>query len=189
MKKIEQALLDFIDVFNELELSYAIMGGMAVRAHSIPRPTWDVDLLIAVERESLAKVFTAVEERGYTVPDAYRGGWVDRVADMPLVKFRVYLEGGGVDVDVFLAEDEYQQELLLRSRPTETDVGRLNVVTPEDLVLLKLLASRPRDLIDVADLLFIQGPMDVDYMRKWARRLGIADRLEDVLSNPPTERP
>jgi hypothetical protein len=189
MKQIEQALLDFVDVFSALKLPYSIMGGMAVRAHSIPRATWDVDLMIAVEREDLSKVFAAVEERGYTVPDVYRGGWVDRVADMPLVKFRVYLEGGGVDVDVFLAEEEFQQELLRRSRPTDTDVGRLSVVTPEDLVLLKLLASRPRDLIDVADLFFIQGPMDVDYMRKWARKLKILDRLEDVLSKPPTERP
>jgi hypothetical protein len=143
MKKIERALLDFVDVFNQLELPYSIMGGMAVRAHSIPRRTWDVDLMIAVERNDLPKLFAAVEERGYTAPEIYRGGWVDRVSDMPLVKLRVYLEGGGVDVDVFLAEEEFQQELLRRSRPTDTDIGRLNVVTPEDLVLLKLMAALP----------------------------------------------
>jgi hypothetical protein len=44
-------------------------------------------------------------------------------------------------------------------------------------------------MIDVADLFFIQGSMDVAYLRQWARRLGIAARLEDVLSNPPTDRP
>lgn len=189
MKKIEQALLDFVGIFDELKLHYAIMGGLAIRAHSIPRATWDVDLIIAIERENLPELFAAVEERGYTVPEIYRGGWVDRVADMPIVKFRVYLEDGGVDVDVFLAEEAFQHELLRRSRPTDTDVGRLSVATPEDLVLLKLMAARPRDLIDVADLFFIQGPMDVVYMRRWARRLGVTDRLENMISNPPTERP
>jgi hypothetical protein len=189
MKAIERALLDFIEIFNELKLRHAVMGGMAVRAYSIPRPTWDIDVTIAIDRSDLQTLYAAVEKRGYTVPEAYRGGWVDRVADMPLVKFRIFLEGGGVDVDVYLAEEEFQQEVLRRSQLIKTDLGPLYLVTPEDLVLLKLMAARPRDMIDVADLFFIQGPLDEHYMRTWAGKLGVSDELEKMISNPPLERP
>jgi hypothetical protein len=189
MKTVNQALLDFIDAFNNLGLRYAVMGGIAVRAHSIPRPTWDVDVAVEIARDELPKLFAAVEDKGYTVPEAYRRGWADPIGDVPLVKVRVYLEGGGVDVDVFLVEEPFQQEILKRSRVEQTDLGPVSIVTPEDLILMKLVAARPRDLIDVMDILFMQGQLDEAYMRRWAAKLGVLDRLEEHLSNPPTERP
>lgn len=54
MKDVYDTLLDFVGVFNELELRYAVMGGLAVRAYSIPRSTWDVDLTVAIDREELS---------------------------------------------------------------------------------------------------------------------------------------
>ena len=56
------------------------------------------------------------------------------------------------------------------------------VVKPEDLLILKLLASRPRDLIDVADLIFIQGQLNELYLHDWANKLNINDRLEKALA-------
>lgn len=116
MKGVDQALPDFIGVFEELELRYAVMGDIAVRAHSIPRPAWDVDITLGIDRNDLPRLFAAVEARGYTVSEAYTRGWIDKIADMPLVKFRIYLEGGGIDTDVLLAEDKFQRELLRRSK-------------------------------------------------------------------------
>jgi hypothetical protein len=55
------------------------------------------------------------------------------------------------------------------------------LVSPEDLILLKLLANRPRDIADIGDVFFMQGQLDVTYMKKWAQRLGVADRLEPFL--------
>ena len=54
-------------------------------------------------------------------------------------------------------------------------------VTAEDLILLKLVANRPRDIADVIDVLFTQGSLDVEYMRSWAVRLQITESLERVL--------
>lgn len=53
MKDVEQALLDFIDIFDELRISYAVMGGLAVRAYGVPRPTYDVDVNIVISRDDL----------------------------------------------------------------------------------------------------------------------------------------
>ena len=189
MKDVYDTLLDFVDLFNELKLHYAVMGGLAVRAYSIPRSTWDVDLTVAIERKDLPRFFEAVESRGYSIPEAYSRGWVDQVAGMPLVKFKTYCDSGMVDVDVFLAENEFQKSFLSRSQIMSTEVGAVSIVTPEDLILLKLIANRPRDLIDVADLLFIQGPLDESYLKQWGKRLGVLAILEDQLAHRPDERP
>jgi predicted nucleotidyltransferase len=104
---------------------------------------------------------------------------------MPLVKVRLYLEGRGIDADVFLAETDFQQEVLARRIKAEVEGRRLDVVTPEDLILFKLVASRPRDLIDVQDVLFMQGQLDEAYLRRWAWPLGVAAKLDDVLASRP----
>jgi hypothetical protein len=51
---------------------------------------------------------------------------------------------------------------------------------------LKLLARRPRDLGDIADILFTQGQLDEIHLRHWANELGILPDLERVLAEPPT---
>jgi hypothetical protein len=134
------------------------MGGLAVRVYGIPRPTHDMDFTAAIPRSQLAEVYASVEGLGYSIADSYKSGWVDQVADMPLVKFRLYLqEGRGVDIDVFLAESSFQWELLARRRPIMFEGATVWLVSPEDLILLKLLADRPRDIADIGDILFTQA--------------------------------
>jgi len=52
---------------------------------------------------------------------------------------------------------------------------------PKDLIVLKCVAYRPRDVIDIQDVLFIQGELDRDYMRLWADQLGVRSNLEESL--------
>jgi hypothetical protein len=137
----------------------------------------------------LSRFLEVVEGRGYSIPEAYSRGCVDQVAGMPLVKFKTYCDSGAVDVDVFIAENDFQTSLLARGETMPTEVGPVSIVTPEDLILLKLIANRPRDLIDAADLLFIQGDLDEEYLKQWAKRLGVLESLQAQLANRPTERP
>jgi hypothetical protein len=176
-------MAELMALFEQMDVRHAVMGGIAVRAYGIPRPTFDVDFTIAMERARLPELYQGVTALGYTVPEEYTKGWVDQVAGMPLVRFRLYLEGRSVDVDVFLAESPYQEELLGRRQKATVDERTIWLVSPEDLVLLKLIADRPRDLLDVGDVLFSQGQLDTAYMRKWAANLGVLDRLEKALSD------
>ena len=112
MKDLTDVIHELVALFDRLSLPYAIMGGIAVRAYGLPRPTYDVDFTLAVARERLRGLFEAVEELGYSIPTAYEGGWVDQVGGMPLVKIRLYLDGKGIDADVFLAETAFQQEVI-----------------------------------------------------------------------------
>lgn len=161
------------------------MGGLAIRLLGIPRPTFDVDLAITISRDRLPELYEELEAEGFDIPEAYRGGWVDEVAGMPLVKFKMYIGGRGIDADIFLTETRFQQEIMRRRMQDELWGIPIPLATPEDLILLKLVAGRPRDLGDIADIRLVQGDLDEPYMRTWAAELGIADRLEQVLSEPP----
>jgi hypothetical protein len=182
MNGLAGALRDFVFVFDRLDVPYAVMGGLAARVHGIPRPTHDVDFTIAVSRERLPEIYRALSEIGYTIPEQYESGWVDQVAGMPLVKARMYLEGHGIDIDIFLAESAFQEELLQRRQREQMYDLSVWIVTPEDLILLKLISHRPRDLIDIGDVLFTQGELDKAYLRHWAERLGTLEELERVLT-------
>lgn len=180
MSEIISTLRDVSAALHRLDIPYAVMGGLAVRAHGIPRPTYDLDFTIAIEREQLVVLFDTLDELGYTVPEIYRTGWVDQVADMPLIKFNLMIQGNAIAVDVFLAETPFLESAIARRVRTEIENVTVDVVSPEDLILLKAIARRPRDVGDIIDVRFTQGDLDEAYLRKWAGELGIAAQFEDI---------
>lgn len=175
------ALHEFADLFEARGFRYAIMGGIAARVLGIPRPTYDVDFTLAVSRDLLPELFDAAENAGYHVPVAYRSGWIDSVAGMPIIKLGMQLGALGIDIDVFLAESSFQESML--ARRSQHDIGGKLVwlVSPEDLIVLKVLANRDRDRGDVQDVLFMQGELDREYMRHWTEKLGVRQNLEESL--------
>jgi hypothetical protein len=183
MKDVAETLHDFVQVLEALNLPYAIMGGFAVRVYGIPRSTQDVDITVLCDDENLLALIRSIEERGYNVDDIYKRGWKDSIADLPLVKCKRYVGGRPIDVDVFLCESAFQFSLLNRRRRDIADDSPYWLVSPEDLLLLKLIAARPRDYLDAKDVLFTQGQLDEEYMRHWASELGVADKLEQLLKD------
>lgn len=105
-------------------------------------------------------------------------------AGMPLVRVEWIDDNGTFEVDLFLAETVFLRQMLVRSRSSDVEGWPLTVVSPEGLILLKLIADRPRDRIDVADILFTQSPVDEAYLRDWGERLGIGDRVARALAEP-----
>lgn len=182
MTDLTTVIHDLVDVFDRLGLPYAIMGGIAVRAHGIPRPTYDVAFTLAVPRDQLGTMFEAIVDRGYSVPEQYSRGWVDSVGGMPLVKVRLFLDGRGIDADIFIAETDFQRQVIERRIAAEVEGRSVNLVSPEDLILFTLIASRPRDLSDIEDVLFTQGDVDEPYLRRWAGPLGVEKQLDEVLA-------
>jgi len=159
------------------------MGGLAVRLHALPRATFDVDFTALPDRAELPRLYELVEKLGHVVPEAQRGGWVDTVRGLPVVKFQVWGGESAIDVDMFLAETDFQREVLKRRQLQHVEGFDAWFVTAEDLILLKLLAGRPKDLVDINDILFIQGSLDEDYLRRWAGSWGSKRRLTRLYSD------
>lgn len=185
MTNLAQALRDFVTLFESIGTPYAVMGGIAVRVYGIPRPTHDIDFTLAIDRSRLPELYRALQKLGYTVAEEYLRGSVDEGAGMPLVKARLYLENRAIDIDVFLSESRFQEQVLSRRRREQIEDTTVWLVSPEDLILLKLLAHRPRDIANIGDILFTQGQLDEEYMRSWAKELGVLEKLDKVLADRP----
>jgi predicted nucleotidyltransferase len=181
MNSLDDITLDLVEFLEARSIPYALMGGLAVRIHAVPRATYDVDFTISIARSELPNLYASVKELGYTVPAAQEAGWIDEVQGLPVIKLQLFVAGHVLDVDMFLAETAYQRELLSRRQRHRADGFEAWFVSPEDLVLLKLLAGRPKDYVDVADVLFIQGELDLSYLRLWAGWLGILESLDQAL--------
>lgn len=185
MKRLDEAAREFTEYLERQGIPYAVMGGFAVRIYALPRPTFDVDFTIALSRDRLGALYDRLERLGYTIPEPQRGGWIDHVQGLPVVKFQLLQGDHSIDLDVFLAETPFQQELLTRRQRYEAEGWAAWYVSAEDLILLKLIADRPKDRADVNDILFVQGALDFAYLRSWAERLHVLPQLEAALSQRP----
>jgi hypothetical protein len=185
MSDLVSLLHEFAGIFDSLHAPYAVMGGWAVRLYGLPRPTYDIDFTITIPREKLPDLYDAVREAGFGVSEQFASGWVDAVAGMPLVKFRLFVDDRTIDIDVFIAESEYQQAVMARRREYAVSGKSAWFVSPEDLILLKLVASRKRDLADIEDILLAQPELDEAYLRQWATHLGVEGQLQDALAERP----
>lgn len=182
MTPVERLLRDLVGLLEEFGKVYAVMGGWAVRAHGLPRPTYDVDLTVAISRDELPELFERIDTLGYEVGDQYRGGWLDRVADMPLFKASTYIDGRTLVADIFVAENEFQDAILARRVRGDIDGLPTWIVSPEDLILLKLVADRVRDRADVQDVLTMNPQIDHNYLEDWADRLGVTQKWRQALA-------
>jgi hypothetical protein len=182
MKSVTETLHTLVQLLDQLSIDYAVMGGFAVRAHGVPRPTYDVDLAIALERGRFAELFDRLRDLNFVIPEVYETNWVDRVKELSVLKLRRYVRGESLDVDLFLVECEFLVEVMKRRIQLDAEGKVMWVVSPEDLVLFKLMAGRPRDWGDVADVFFIQGSLDEAYMRRWAHEFGISDELKKAIA-------
>jgi len=178
--EVQDVLFELIETLDANDIPYAVMGGLAVRVYALPRPTQDVDLTVSLGPDRSVELLEIVERAGFDVPETYRKGRTDQVANMPLVKVGRYVGEHRIDVDIFLTHSKFQQSLMARRRAITLEDREIWLVSPEDLLLLKLAASRPRDKIDVQDLLCTLGDLDDTYLQTWANSLGLTQSLKEA---------
>lgn len=181
MKSLDDVAREVIALLDRQSIPYVVMGGFAVRLYALPRPTFDVDFTILIQRSDLPEFYRAAETLGLTIPAVQAAGWVDEVRGLPLIKLQWFIDKRAIDIDLFLAETPYQQELMRRRKWSGAEAMEGWFVTAEDLILLKLLAGRPKDLVDIGDILFVQGQLDGNYLQNWAKQLGVSDSLNKAL--------
>jgi hypothetical protein len=92
---------------------------------------------------------------------------------------------GGLRAELFVPFLPLQEEILRRAVRLPFENRPIWVTTAEDMVLLKMVFHREKDLLDVRGILWVQrGRLDVDYLRTWSDRMlddNVRQELEDML--------
>jgi hypothetical protein len=167
-----EAARDACLVATRHRLRACLVGGLAVQRWGAPRLTHDVDLSILAGYDREAHVIegflAAFSPRR---PDARELGLRHRVL--------LLRSGNGVDVDISLGAVPFEEECHARTTTYEfADGFELPTCSAEDLVILKAVAGRPRDLADIDDILSRQfGRLELERIRFWCRLF--ADLKED----------
>jgi hypothetical protein len=181
---IQQILLDTVSVIERLNIPYAIMGGFAARAWGLPRPTFDAEIAIDVEADKLQSLFDALEAQGFSVPAEHRTGFLDVIGGFKKAQVNYLFDRHVWHTDLVVARGEFLTTALRRARPATIAGKPLRVMAPEDIIILKLIAKRRKDLADVEEIVSLCKDLDVDYLRDWAGRLSVGEALTEFLNSP-----
>ncbi|MGE0790243.1 MAG: nucleotidyl transferase AbiEii/AbiGii toxin family protein [Sandaracinaceae bacterium] len=175
---LQRLLLDAIESLAEAGLEHALMGGGARNAYAEPRATKDVDFVVAVDPSRLRTLRDALARRGFS--ESTRVGGDDPVPD--LVLFR---DAEGRRIDLLFAHTDFERSALARRNPRElAEHVVVPVVTPEDLIVYKILADRPQDRVDIQDVVRAVeargGIVDWTYVEGWCDAWEVGERLARV---------
>ncbi len=158
----------------------AAYGGLALAVYGEPRETKDADL--AVAGVSAAQGEAALRAAGFDVMLAF-----DRMRFGGQLVSRLTLIGGAAGSlnTADLVEprsSRYAHEVLARSLTGSLRQEPLRVVSPEDFVVLKILATRERDLEDVVTVVrSLANRIDMKLIERELEALAIEISDHDVM--------
>ena len=166
-----QLLQSLARVVREAGLDVAIIGGEARNLWRISRLTYDLDFTVRADAIAIAAVIEGMEVLGFRVtrnqsPDATSG------PDF----LQLYNEATMQVVEMQAAKTEFQELIVTRARPID-GLDPLRVATPEDLIVLKLIADRHKDQDDLRELAQMEN-LDWPYIEEWAATWEVEDRLQ-----------
>jgi predicted nucleotidyltransferase len=149
-----------LKTLNDANVRYLVVGGVAVVLHGHLRTTADLDLVIELGPENLARALDALERSGFQprppVPlrsfadPKTRRSWIET---KNLQVFSLWHEGlPGFEVDLFVEEPFDFDQAFDRRVDVSLASTSAPVVCLDDLLALKRAAGRERDLDDVAVL-------------------------------------
>ncbi len=176
---IERVLLESVAQIERLGIPYAVMGGIAARAWGLPRPTFDADIAVAVDAEGLGRLLGAFEDAGFGVPQEHKSGFLDTIGGFQKAKVNRFVDGHVWSTDLFVVEGAFLGSALARALHASIGKQRVRVMAPEDIILLKLIAHRRKDLADVEEIVSVCAGLDVGYLREWAAKLDLRERLAE----------
>ncbi len=162
-----QAVAGLANALNELNLDAVLIGGVAVSLGSHPRSTQDVDALVMFDTAMISDLLGTLQRHGF-VPlfrDAAAVAVATRVAPLRHTS-------SGIRVDIALGCMPFEQEVVdRRSASIEVEVD-LPLATPEDLIILKSIASRPKDLEDIRNIALAHPELDRERVKRWVTAYG-----------------
>jgi hypothetical protein len=150
-------------------ISSIVIGGAAVGTWGEPRLTRDVDLKVMLGRDEADRLLALLASDYISLLPDPRAAL--RKQAMLFVE-----DAAGVRLDLLLADTPYDVEAIRRGRDIEVAPGvTLRLCTPEDLIVYKLISTRPRDHEDAAGIVRRQGDaLDDRYVLDWLRQFELA---------------
>jgi hypothetical protein len=154
MSALGDTLRALATVLDGRGLRWFVFGAQAVSVRAAPRATQDVDVTVEVERDRVEALVEALHAEGirHRYPELAEQ-LLETGAVLPM------LHPSGMEIDIVLAGAGLEVLALSRATRLAIDGVTVPVAHATDLVVMKILAGRGKDLDDVRALLATE---DVD---------------------------
>ena len=148
-----------------------VIGGIAVGFLGRPRFTEYVDAMFLLSIEDIANFLEAAkaEDIQPRIPDAEEFARKSRVLLLRHIPSKI-------NIDISLGVLPFEEEMVDRGSIQSTATLSVRLPTPEDLIITKAVAHRPKDLEDIRTIIDKHPELDVDRIRRWT--ISFADILE-----------
>lgn len=166
--------------------AFAIIGALARNAWAPPRATSDLDVAVLGDAAVLERIDGALAALGYRTVREQRADAAD-----PLPDIKVFRSDDAElrQVDLLIAKTPFEEEVVRRAATVEIGSLELPVASPEDLIVYKLIADRPRDREDIEAVMRTLDrtgrELDWAHIERWARFWRIEDRLRRLVDFDP----
>jgi hypothetical protein len=174
---VAELLADLAAALEAARARWYLFGAQAVILYGVPRLTADVDVTVELGARPTAALVAALEGRRFEPRGPDAEGFAERTRVLPLVH-----APSRIPVDAVLAGPGIEEVFLDRAVVHQVEGVPVRCAAADDLVAMKILAGRPKDLDDVAAILAVQGPaLDARRARETVRLLEQALDRADLL--------
>jgi len=158
---------------------YCVIGALALGVWGVPRATYEVDFLVLAQCTDPQPFLGLLRTAGFAIHES----WHEANPMAREVVLRLtHPIAPHFPVDLVFSPGPFDRAVLDRRRAVDLHGLTIWMSSPEDLVLMKLRAGRPRDFDDVISI--VKNPhlqLDLIYLWNWADRLGLQSELHYVL--------
>jgi predicted nucleotidyltransferase len=162
-----EPLLDALDALQHLLSRYdnrgVIIGGAAVSILGKARFTEDIDAIFLLSNKDLHHLLELAKEEGIEPR-------IDNAVDFARKNRVLLLKHAPTDtsIDISLGTLPFEEEMVERGVLHEVDETlQLHLPTPEDLIIMKAVANRPKDLEDIRTVADKYPDIDIDRIKQW----------------------
>jgi len=185
MKDLEKELKNLSRELSRLQKKgqlqgYSLIGALAVAAYARPRATQDIDFLVSADENFFYDLFPGILKRkGYELK-IFKGTPLDPINGL----IRIYDKKSGTELaDIIPVFWKWQDEIVSSANKVKLLGISLPVARLEDLIVLKLKAGGPQDLLDVEELLkaaALSKKMNLERLLALAERAKVAKKLQKI---------
>jgi hypothetical protein len=141
-------------VLSRLGLRWYVFGAQAAILYGAARFTEDIDVTVEIGTLEASAFVSALVSAGFT-PRISDRTFIDQTRVIPVLH-----EDTKTPLDIVLAGAGIEELFFDGARLVDVSGEQVPVASPEDLVVMKVLAGRPKDLEDVVAVLAAQEEFD-----------------------------
>lgn len=143
-------------------IPYMIIGGQAVLLYGEPRLTRDIDITLGVNIDRTKQLLKIIKELSLKPIPRDIESFVKKTMVLPVLE-----ETTGIRVDFIFSFTPYETEAIKRGKTITIGGNEVIFISPEDLIIHKIFAGRPRDIEDARTIILKNPQIDKQYIRNW----------------------